>query len=80
MDMNILSIQQAVRHGSTAIAQQASGSRGNSKLLNCLSFIQPHHIEIYLHNMVFADSIPVRALSNLLLTFVLIPTLEFHFD
>jgi hypothetical protein len=30
--------------------------------------------------MVFPDSIPVRALSNLLLTFVLALTLEFHSD
>jgi hypothetical protein len=30
--------------------------------------------------MVYADRFPVRALSILLLTFVLIPTLEFHFD
>ena len=30
--------------------------------------------------MVFADSFPVRALSSLLMIFVLIPTLEFHSD
>ncbi|MEJ6654333.1 MAG: hypothetical protein QNL55_08205, partial [Euryarchaeota archaeon] len=73
-------IQQAVRHGSTAIAQQTSGSCGNSKILNCLSFIQPHHIEVYLRNMVFADSIQVRALVLIIDNLVLIPTLEFNFD